>query len=129
MHRSESVTDTRLKDRYLTCQSCRNRFLYSREEQRQHADAARPPRICPACRALERLTRRRTGEIEWYSRQRGFGFIKQDDGSSVFLHVSAFQEPGRVRPRTGLAVSYHVQITDRGPRAVDVELDAEAQNS
>ncbi len=120
------MIDRQPKDLYLTCQSCRNRFLYSREEQRHNAGAARPS-ICPACRTLERLTRRRSGVIEWYSRQRGFGFINEDDGGSVFVHVSSFREPGRVRPNKGLAVRYHVQMTEKGPRAVDVELAAPAE--
>ncbi len=118
------MTDRKPRDLYLVCRSCSNRFLYSREEQRQaavaDADGAAPPRVCPACRALEQLTRRRTGVIEWYNRQRGYGFIQQDDGSSVFVHASEFRESGPVRPRKGMAVSYQVQITDRGPRAIDV---------
>lgn len=118
------MADAPLKDLYLTCQSCHVRFLHTggEQSQRRAAGAHGHPDMCPACRALEWINRRQTGHIEWYSRQRGYGFIRQDDGTSLFVHASALEQAGMPRPAAGMQVSYRVQATDRGPRATDVEL-------
>jgi cold shock protein len=116
-----TLMDRAVRDRYLTCASCRNRFLYSAEEQRQcgREDA---PRRCPGCRALERLGQRRTGVVDWYNRRRGYGFIRQEDGESVFLHASAWPDEAPAKPAPGMRVSYLVQHADKGPRAVDIQV-------
>ncbi len=116
------VPEPPAKDQYLVCRSCRNRFLYSAEEQRRSRERTSVPDTCPACRALERLGRRHAGQLDWYNRQRGYGFIKQSDGTSLFVHASDLAEAGRPRPAPGLRVSYRIQQTERGPRAVEIAL-------
>ncbi len=106
------------KDVYLRCRSCGTRFLYLQRDR----DQEDLPSVCPACRILSDLSRRHTGTIEWYSRRRGFGFIDDQDGSSIFVHASGFRDQKRVRPAAGQRASYYVEQTERGPRAVDVTL-------
>lgn len=122
------MTDRPTRDRYLTCASCRNRFLYSAEEQRQRGQRAAPKR-CPGCRTLEHLCQRHVGTVDWYNRQRGYGFIKQEDGTSVFLHASAWPDAAERRPTPGAQVSYLVQYAEKGPRAVDVRILEEPEPS
>ncbi len=121
------MPDLPLKDLYLLCRVCRHRFLYTAEEQRRRYSKGQHdlPSDCPACRALERLSRRHTGQVDWYNRQRGYGFIKGANASSLFVHASDLRDAGRTRPAPGMRVSYLVQFTDKGPRAVDVEIIAE----
>ncbi|MDR1394409.1 MAG: cold shock domain-containing protein [Bifidobacteriaceae bacterium] len=62
-----------------------------------------------------------TGKIRFFDEGRGFGFITADDGSDVFLHVTALpqtEEP----PRPGTKVEYDMAETKRGPSALRVRI-------
>ncbi|NND44201.1 MAG: DUF1294 domain-containing protein [Xanthomonadales bacterium] len=57
---------------------------------------------------------RHRGIIERWNDQRGFGFIRPEDGSGdVFLHISAL-ESGNPRPSAGKSVSYRLGQDRRG---------------
>ena len=51
------------------------------------------------------MSSRREGRLELWNDERGFGFIRADDGDRLFVHISAI---GRIatRPMTGDAVSF-----------------------
>ncbi|MCA9006540.1 MAG: cold shock and DUF1294 domain-containing protein [Planctomycetaceae bacterium] len=54
------------------------------------------------------------GKIRDWDDEKGFGFISsQDDGSSVFVHISAFTRTTR-RPQTGDPVSYETAHEENG---------------
>lgn len=60
------------------------------------------------------------GVIESYNEKRGFGFIKSESQPRVFFHVSAFV--GRKRPSQGLRVSFALEPSPKGPRALRVRM-------
>lgn len=48
-----------------------------------------------------------TGTVKWFNAQKGFGFIKPDDGSNdVFVHISAVERAGMSQLNEGQKVSY-----------------------
>ena len=54
------------------------------------------------------------GKIREWDDEKGFGFISsQDDGSSVFVHISAFSRSAR-RPQAGDSVSYETAHEENG---------------
>ncbi len=81
----------------------------------------------------------KTGVVEWFSPQRGYGFITGTEGDNIFVHYSGLIDKGAAPPRTGDQVTYDVAATSRGPKAVHVRivrraartqgLDAEAASS
>jgi tetratricopeptide (TPR) repeat protein len=60
------------------------------------------------------------GVIQSYNEKRGFGFIKGESEARVFFHVSAFT--GRTKPSEGLRVSFELEPSPKGPRAVRVRM-------
>lgn len=108
-------------DAYFVCRTCRTSFLYTAIEREARASAGeKGPDQCPACAALDRLTRRHAGRLERYDRRRGFGFIRDDDGSAIFVHASALGAKRGAFPRPGMRLSYTVETGERGPRAIAV---------
>ena len=59
------------------------------------------------------------GNIKWFSKKKGYGFITQEDGTDVFLHISSLTS-SRI-PREGEEVSFDIGTskTDH-PAAVNV---------
>jgi cold shock protein len=54
-----------------------------------------------------------TGTVKWFNSQKGFGFIRPDDGSTdVFVHISAVERAGLYGLDEGQKISYEV-VADR----------------
>ena len=64
-----------------------------------------------------------TGKIKWFNPDKGYGFIEQDDNNKdVFVHWTSVEGLGNYeRMREGEPVSYEVEQTDRGLKAVNVK--------
>ena len=60
------------------------------------------------------------GRIKWFSDEKGFGFIEQDNGEDVFVHYTAIQMEGFRSVSEGQEVEFEVQQSDRGLRAANV---------
>ncbi len=57
-----------------------------------------------------------TGTVKWFSGEKGFGFITQDDGGpDVFVHFSAIAGDGFRNLDEGQKVGYE---TTQGPKGV-----------
>ena len=65
---------------------------------------------------------RTTGTVKWFSRVKGYGFIKPDgEGQEdVFVHYTAIRGEGFRNLEEGDRVEFSIQDTPKGPQAVDV---------
>jgi cold shock protein len=63
--------------------------------------------------------------VKWFSSDKGYGFITQDDGDNdVFVHHSAIKGEGYKSLAEGAKVEYELEDSPRGPQARDVSVVA-----
>ena len=62
-----------------------------------------------------------TGIVKWFNNKKGFGFIQQEEGPDLFVHYSSIQSDGFKTLNEGDQVSFEVESSDRGPKAVNVK--------
>ena len=64
-----------------------------------------------------------TGTVKWFSDEKGFGFIAQDNGGpDVFVHFRAIAGDGFKTLAEGQPVSFDVEQGQKGLQAANVEL-------
>lgn len=65
------------------------------------------------------------GTVKWFSTEKGYGFIEQDDGEDVFVHHSDIQGTGFKDLDEGEKVEFDLVDGPKGPKAENVvRLDA-----
>lgn len=60
------------------------------------------------------------GVIKWFSDERGYGFIQQEEGEDVFVHFSSIIMPGFKSLAEGDEVSFDLETNERGLVAKNV---------
>lgn len=60
------------------------------------------------------------GTVKWFNDSKGFGFIAAEDGQDVFVHHSSIAGGGFKSLHEGQKVTFDVENTAKGPRAVNV---------
>ncbi|MES2836562.1 MAG: cold shock domain-containing protein [Bacteroidota bacterium] len=58
------------------------------------------------------------GTVKFFNEAKGFGFIKEDNGQDIFVHVSGLKEEIRENDE----VTFEVQDGKKGLNAVNVKL-------
>jgi CspA family cold shock protein len=61
------------------------------------------------------------GEVVWYNRAKGYGFIKSNNGQDLFVHYSFLKEG--VVIKNGDAVNFEICNGEKGLRAMKVSLN------
>ncbi len=60
------------------------------------------------------------GTVEWFSGQKGYGFIEREGGADVFEHYSAISGSGFRTLNEGDRVSFDVESDSKGPAVKNV---------
>jgi len=62
-----------------------------------------------------------TGKVKWFDADKGFGFLANDDGGEVFVHISALPA-GTTSLKQGTRVEFGVAEGKRGLQALSVRV-------
>jgi CspA family cold shock protein len=65
------------------------------------------------------------GTVKFFNADKGFGFIKPDDGGrDIFVHITAVERAGLRSLNEGQRVSYEIEVDKKGkgPKAADLQL-------
>jgi cold shock protein len=60
------------------------------------------------------------GTVKWFSDQKGYGFIEQDNGEDIFVHHTEIQASGFRTLAEGDRVTFDVGEGRKGPAAQNV---------
>ncbi|MGI4836534.1 MAG: cold shock domain-containing protein [Janthinobacterium lividum] len=63
-----------------------------------------------------------TGIVKWFRAETGYGFIQQDGGVDIFVHVQAIQGDGYKTLREGQRVAFEIEAGPNGPQACKVQV-------
>lgn len=66
------------------------------------------------------MVEREFGTVKWFNANKGYGFIKRDDGDDIFVHFSSINADGYRYLREDQRVEFSVMECDKGPQAQDV---------
>ena len=67
-----------------------------------------------------------TGTVKFFNADKGYGFIKPDDGGrDIFVHITAVEQANLTTLNEGQRVSYEIEPDKKGkgPKAVDLKVE------
>ena len=67
------------------------------------------------------------GTVKWFDPRRGYGFIERKGAGDVFVHFSEIQQEGFKTLETGDKVSFEVEESERGQKAVKIKVIKEEE--
>ena len=60
------------------------------------------------------------GKVKWFSTEKGYGFIEQEEGKDVFVHITGLAA-GVATLSDGQEVEFEVVQGQKGPQASEVK--------
>ena len=60
------------------------------------------------------------GTVKWFSNQKGYGFICDEEGNDIFVHYTGLNMEGYKTLEEGAEVEYEVTSGEKGPQAINV---------
>lgn len=63
------------------------------------------------------------GTVKWFDAVKGYGFIAGDTGTDIFVHQSDILMKGFRTLEVGQRVSYQIESTEKGNKAINVVLE------
>ena len=64
-----------------------------------------------------------TGKVKWFNDQKGYGFIKPDEGGQdIFVHISAVERSGLRSLKEDQAIQYELYTDERRGKTSAVDL-------
>ena len=63
-----------------------------------------------------------TGKVKKFNNEKGYGFIKTDEGKDLFFHYSELQMEGFKTVNAGQKVEFEIIETEKGLRAINIKV-------
>ena len=61
-----------------------------------------------------------TGKVKNFNKEKGYGFIKTDEGKDIFFHYSELKMEGFKTVEANVTVEFEIIETEKGLRAVNI---------
>jgi CspA family cold shock protein len=61
-----------------------------------------------------------SGTVKWFDPNRGYGFIRPEQGEDVFVHVTALEGSGMESLQEGQTVQFDIEQGRKGLQAANV---------
>lgn len=62
------------------------------------------------------------GKVKWFSPEKGFGFIEQDNGEDVFVSYESILTDDFKTLKKGQRVGFELKKDERGIKAINVDI-------
>ncbi len=66
------------------------------------------------------MEERTNGTVKWFSAEKGYGFIEQEEGPDIFVHYSAIAGQGYRSLEQGETVEFTITEGQKGKQASNV---------
>ena len=64
-----------------------------------------------------------TGKIKWFNPEKGYGFIRPDNGGEdIFLHISSVEEAGLEMLEPGQPIKFNLEENSKNNRKSAIDL-------
>lgn len=98
-------------------------------QTKQQPGQAKKPRNKPAAKRAAQEEPRllnsgntETGQVKWFSSNKGFGFITRDSGDDIFVHFRSISGKGHRVLREGQRVEFAISEGSKGLQAEEVSI-------